>query len=62
MDERNDEDLTLAQVIEDAPRIGGNLPHLLVVEFGDSAPAEGRGLDAVGAAPNLACDGLGVLR
>jgi hypothetical protein len=61
MHERDDEDLALAQVIE-APGIGGNLAHLLVVEFGDFAPAEGRGLDAVGAALNLASDGLGVLR
>ena len=33
-----------------------------LIEFRDFATAEGRGLDAVGAAPNLACDGLGVLR
>ena len=62
MHERDDKDLAIAQVIKDAPGIGGNLAHLLVVEFGDFAAAEGRGLDAVGAAPNLACDGLGVLR
>jgi hypothetical protein len=62
MHERDEEDLALAQVIEDAPGIGGNLAHLLVVEFGDFSVAEGRGLYAVGAAPNLACDGLGVLR
>ena len=62
MHNRDDEYLALAQVIEDAPGIGGNLGHLLVVEFGDFAAAEGRGLYAVGEAPNLACDGLGVLR
>ena len=50
-------------IFADAMRgIGGYLAHLLVVELGDFAAAEGRGLDAVGAAPNLACDGLGVLR
>ncbi len=38
--------------------IGWNLAHLLVVEFGDFTAAEGRGLDAVGTAPNLARDGL----
>jgi hypothetical protein len=58
----DDEDFALAQVIEDAPGIGGNLAHLLVVEFGDFAAAERRGLDAVGAAQNLPCDDLGVLR
>jgi hypothetical protein len=54
MHECDDEDLVIAQVIEDAPGIGWNLAHLLVVEFGDFAAAEGRGLDAVGTAPNLA--------
>jgi hypothetical protein len=62
MHEGDDEDFALAQVIEDAPGIGGNLAHLLVVEFGDFAAAERRGLDAVGAAQNLPCDDLGVLR
>lgn len=62
MHEGDDENLALAQLIEDAPGIGGNLAHLLIVELGDFATAEGRGLDAVGAAPNLACDDLGILR
>jgi len=62
MHEGNDENLALAQAIEDAPGIGGDLAHLLVVELGDFATAEGRSFDAVGAAPNLACDDLGVLR
>jgi hypothetical protein len=47
--------------IDPSPGIGGNLAHVLVVEFGDFATAEGRSLDVVGAAPNLACDDLGVL-
>jgi hypothetical protein len=62
MYDRDDKHLALAQVIEDAPGIGGNLAHLLIVEFGDFAATEGRGLDAVGTTPNLARDGLGVLR
>ena len=60
MHERDDEDLPLAQVIEDAPGIGGNLAHLLVVEFGDFAAAEGRGLDAVGA--ERRCDQFTTMR
>jgi hypothetical protein len=41
MHERDDEDLALACVIEDAPGIAGNLAHLLGVEVGDFAAAEG---------------------
>ena len=62
MHEGDDENLALAQVIEDAPGIGGYLAYLLVVELGDFAAAERCGLDAVGTAPNLACDDLSVLR
>jgi hypothetical protein len=47
--------------IDPSPGIGGNLAHVLVVEFWDFATAEGRSLDVVGAALNLACDDLGVL-
>ena len=62
MHESDDEYLAVAQLIEDAPGVGGNLAQMLVVEFGDLATTEGCGLDAVGTAPNLACDHLGVLR
>lgn len=48
MHEGDDENLALAQVIEDAPGIGGYLAYLLVVELGDFAAAERCGLDAVG--------------
>jgi hypothetical protein len=60
--ESDDEYLAVAQLLDDAPGIRGNLAQMLVVEFGDLATTEGRCLDAVGAAPNLACDDLGVLR
>lgn len=58
---RNDEYLAIAYVINDAPRVGGNLTLELIVEFGDFAADVGCGRDRVGPAQNLPRHRLGVL-
>jgi len=45
---RNDEYLAIAYVINDAPRVGGNLTQELIVEFGDFAADVGCGVNRVG--------------
>src|ERR1700687_5378223 len=58
----NDEYLAIAKVINDAPRVGGNLTQALIVKFGDFAADERCGLDRVGPSQHFPRHRLGVLR
>jgi hypothetical protein len=62
VDEGNDENLAVAYLIDDAPRMDGNLTHALIVELWDFAADEGCGLDRVAPSQDLPRHGLGVLR
>ena len=60
MDECHHEHLSVAQVIEDAPRVNGDLTQVRIVDFGRYAPPVGRFCQSVGLGEDLANDTLSV--
>jgi hypothetical protein len=62
MDDGDDEHAALAQVVDEAPGVGGDLADVRVVELGHDATDERRLLERIGLAPHLADDVLGVDR
>ena len=60
MDERDDEQVVVAQLIDDAPGVRGDFAEVGVIEFGH-APADAQGLgQGGGAGEDVAHNGLGV--